>query len=96
VVENAMIADSGAPRHPQVDDRGNGIYEYDNRPEREQKVVGALITGEAVALSGLLVPQLRLLNDSARFVGFESSGTLHAMLVERAEMVGRDPEPEME
>jgi NCS1 family nucleobase:cation symporter-1 len=74
--------------------RRNGIYEYENGVN--PRAVAALVTGIAVALVGLAVPQLRLLYDYAWFVGFGVSGAAYVMLMQRAEMPAEEPEWEPE
>jgi NCS1 family nucleobase:cation symporter-1 len=93
-IAGVMIADYFLVRRAtlKVDDlyRRNGLYEYENGVN--MKAVGSLIAGVAVALLGLVVPPLRLLYDYAWFVGFGVSGAVYAMLMQRAEMSGREPD----
>jgi nucleobase:cation symporter-1, NCS1 family len=74
--------------------RRNGIYEYENGFNR--KAIVALVAGVAVALSGLVVPALRLLYDYAWFVGFGVSGAVYVMLMQGAEAPSSEPEFEAE
>ena len=60
------------------------------------RAVAALVTGIAVALVGLAVPQLRLLYDYAWFVGFGVSGAVYVMLMQRAAAPANEPEWEPE
>ncbi|MHB8655619.1 MAG: NCS1 family nucleobase:cation symporter-1 [Terriglobia bacterium] len=66
-----------------VDDlyRRGGIYEFTGG--FNWRAIGALAAGIAVALVGLIIPQLRLLYDYAWFVGFGVSFLVHLMLSRR-------------
>ena len=66
-----------------VDDlyRRGGIYEFTGG--FNWRAIAALAAGIAVALVGLVIPQLRLLYDYAWFVGFGVSFLVHLMLSRR-------------
>lgn len=66
-----------------VDDlyRRSGAYEFSDG--FNWRAIGALAVGIAVALVGLIVPQLRLLYDYAWFVGFGVSFLMHLILTPR-------------
>lgn len=66
-----------------VDDlyRRGGIYEFTGG--FNWRAIGALAAGIAVALVGLVVPELRLLYDYAWFVGFGVSFLVHLLLNRR-------------
>jgi len=70
-----------------VDDlyRRGGIYEFTGG--FNWRAIGALAAGIAVALVGLVVPQLRLLYDYAWFVGFGVSFLVHIALAARNKTV---------
>jgi NCS1 family nucleobase:cation symporter-1 len=97
-IAGVMIADYFLIRRSRLklDDlyRRNGIYEYENGVN--PRAVAALVTGIAVALVGLAVPQLRLLYDYAWFVGFGVSGAVYVMLMQRAAAPANEPEWEPE
>ena len=58
--------------------RRGGIYEYKNGVN--WKAVGALASGIALALSGLVVPVLRPLYDYSWFVGFAVAASVYLIL----------------
>jgi NCS1 family nucleobase:cation symporter-1 len=97
-IAGVMIADYFLIRRSRLklDDlyRRNGIYEYENGVN--PRAVVSLVTGIAVALVGLAVPQLRLLYDYAWFVGFGVSGAMYVMLMQRAAAPADEPEWEPE
>src|SRR5580700_7202679 len=53
----------------------DGIYEYSNGVN--YRAMAALAVGVAVALIGLVIPEVRFLYDYAWFVGFVVSGAIH-------------------
>lgn len=67
-----------------VDDlyRRGGVYEFSSG--FNWRAIAALACGIAVALVGLVVPQLRVLYDYAWFVGFGVSFVIHLVLARRA------------
>jgi NCS1 family nucleobase:cation symporter-1 len=97
-IAGVMIADYFLVRRARlkVDDlyRRGGIYEYDNGVN--WRAVGALATGIAVALLGLVVPPLRFLYDYAWFIGFGVSGAVYVVLMQRIAVPDNVPEWEGE
>jgi NCS1 family nucleobase:cation symporter-1 len=97
-IAGVMIADYFLVRRARlrVDDlyRRNGIYEYDGGVN--WRAVGALATGIAVALLGLVVAPLRFLYDYAWFIGFGVAGAVYVVLMQRAAIPGGAPEWEAE
>lgn len=81
-IAGVLIADYFVVRKKMivVDDlyRRGGIYEYSNG--FNWRAIAALVAGIAVALIGLIVPQLRVLYDYAWFVGFGVSFLAHVAL----------------
>jgi NCS1 family nucleobase:cation symporter-1 len=65
----------------------DGIYEYSNGVN--YRAMAALAAGVAVALIGLVVPEVRFLYDYAWFVGFVVSGAIHiGLAVPKKNLVG--------
>src|SRR5579859_3755398 len=88
-IAGVLIADYFVVRKKilMVDDlyRRGGIYEFTGG--FNWRAIGALAAGIAVALVGLVVPQLRLLYDYAWFVGFGVSFLVHIALAARNKTV---------
>jgi NCS1 family nucleobase:cation symporter-1 len=89
-IAGVMIADYFLVRRSRlrVDDlyRRGGVYEYRNGVN--PRAVAALAAGIAAALLGLALPPLRWLYDYAWFAGFGVSGSIYAMLMQRAATTG--------
>ncbi len=84
-IAGVMIADYFLVRRRElnVDDlyRRNGAYEYSSGVN--YRALGALVSGIAIALLGLVVPALRWLYDYAWFVGFLVAGSAYVALMQR-------------
>jgi NCS1 family nucleobase:cation symporter-1 len=84
-IAGVMIADYFLVRHARlkVEDlyRRGGLYEYSRG--FNLRAVAALAAGIAVALSGLLVPALRVLYDYSWFVGFFVSAAVYLKFMPR-------------
>jgi NCS1 family nucleobase:cation symporter-1 len=97
-IAGIMIADYFLVRRAKlkVDDlyRREGLYEYDRGVNR--RALGALLVGIAVALSGLVIPGLRILYDYAWFVGFAVAGGIYLLWMQRSEAFAAEPEWEGE
>jgi NCS1 family nucleobase:cation symporter-1 len=70
--------------------RRGGPYEYTNGIN--PRAIIALVSGVALALIGLAVPQLHFLYDFAWFVGFFVAGAVYFLLMKAS----RQPDPQLE